>query len=379
MLYVADTTGQALAVALLLLVGDFAPALFGPLTGAVSDRFDLKRVMVGCDLIQAGLIGVLVLWQPSLPLLLVVVGLRALTGQIFAPASRSAVPRLVPDRGLEKANAKLGVGMNGAEALGPVLAAALYHLLGFRGVLLVDVATFLFSALLLARLPAMRARRDDGEKTTLVGDARAGLGYLWRTRTIRVIVVGTFAIVAFNGVDDVALVFLAKETLRSGDTSVGLLLSAVGIGLIVGYAVLARYASRLSLVVLLLAGFAVSSAGNLLTGLAWAVAAAFAVQAVRGVGLAAMDVATNTLVARIVPAELRGRVFGNLYAVIGIAAALAYVGGGVFLDLTDARTVLIAAGIGGIVATVATCLCLPPRRTLIPESPPGREAASPGA
>jgi len=45
LLYTADTTGQALAVALLLLVGDFAPSLLGPFTGVVSDRFDLKRVM----------------------------------------------------------------------------------------------------------------------------------------------------------------------------------------------------------------------------------------------------------------------------------------------------------------------------------------------
>ncbi|MBC3190958.1 hypothetical protein H7X46_07765 [Pseudonocardia sp. C8] len=43
MLYVAETTGQALAVAVLLLVGDVVPALFGPLTGAVTDRFDLAR------------------------------------------------------------------------------------------------------------------------------------------------------------------------------------------------------------------------------------------------------------------------------------------------------------------------------------------------
>ncbi|MCP3820691.1 MFS transporter [Streptomyces sp. A3M-1-3] len=50
MLYVADSTGQALAVALLLLVGDFAPALLGPLTGAITDRFAHKRVMVTCDL-----------------------------------------------------------------------------------------------------------------------------------------------------------------------------------------------------------------------------------------------------------------------------------------------------------------------------------------
>jgi hypothetical protein len=46
MLYIADTTGQALAVALLLLVGDFAPSLLSPITGAVSDRFSLKRVMM---------------------------------------------------------------------------------------------------------------------------------------------------------------------------------------------------------------------------------------------------------------------------------------------------------------------------------------------
>jgi len=45
MLHVAETTGQALAVATLLLVGDFAPALLGPLTGTISDRFDLKRVI----------------------------------------------------------------------------------------------------------------------------------------------------------------------------------------------------------------------------------------------------------------------------------------------------------------------------------------------
>ncbi|HEV7828258.1 MAG TPA: hypothetical protein VGP04_05285 [Pseudonocardiaceae bacterium] len=53
MLYVADATGAALAVALLLLVGDFAPALLVPLTGTVSDRFALKRIMLGCEAAQA--------------------------------------------------------------------------------------------------------------------------------------------------------------------------------------------------------------------------------------------------------------------------------------------------------------------------------------
>jgi MFS family permease len=52
MLHVARTTGQALAVAALLLAGDFAPALLGPLTGTVADRLDRRRVMVGCELLR---------------------------------------------------------------------------------------------------------------------------------------------------------------------------------------------------------------------------------------------------------------------------------------------------------------------------------------
>jgi MFS family permease len=96
MLHVADTTGQALAVAWLLLAGDFAPALLGPLTGTVADRLDRRRVMVGCELLQAALVVGIALWLPALPLLLVLVGLRAVAGQVFQPASRAAVPAVVP-------------------------------------------------------------------------------------------------------------------------------------------------------------------------------------------------------------------------------------------------------------------------------------------
>jgi MFS family permease len=109
---------------------------------------------------------------------------------------------------------------------------------------------------------------------------------------------------------------------------------------------------------LLLAGFAVSSAGNLLTGLAWAVAAAFAVQAVRGLGIAAMDVAATTLVQRVAPPGLQGRVFGSLYGGIGVAAALSYLLGGLLLDRTTPRVAFVAAGAAGLLATAATALAL---------------------
>ena len=358
MLHVAGTTGQALAVAALLLAGDFAPALLGPLTGTVADRLDRRRVMVACELVQGALVVVIALWLPSLPLLLVLVGLRAVAGQVFQPASRAAVPAVVPEHDLERANAAVGVATNGGETLGPLVAALLLPVLDVRGVLLVDAATFAVSAALLGLLPAMPGHPGQGRRASFLADARTGLRYLWGERTVRAVALGYFAIVACNGIDDVALVFLATDTLGGGEGAVGLLLAAVGIGLLAGYALLARARRQVAMPALLLAGFAVSSAGNLLTGLAWAVAAAFAVQAVRGLGIAALDVAATTLVQRIVPAQLLGRVFGTLYGGIGVAAALAYLLGGLLLDRTTPRVAFVAAGTAGLLATAATALAL---------------------
>ena len=360
MLHVASTTGQALAVALLLLAGDFAPALLGPLTGTVADRLERRGVMVGCELLQGALVVAVALWLPSLPLLLVLVGLRAVAGQVFQPASRAAVPALVREGDLEPANAAIGVATNSGETLGPLVAALLLPMLQVRGVLLIDAASFFVSALLLGFLPAMAAGGQEaaGPRGSFLADAGTGLRYLRGQATVRAVAVGYFAVVACTGIDDVALVFLATGTFGAGATAVGLLLAAVGIGLLAGYALLARTRGRVPMTVLLLAGFAVSSAGNLLTGLAWAVAAAFALQAVRGLGIAAMDVAATTLVQRIVPPQLLGRVFGSLYGGIGVAAALAYLFGGLLLDRTTPRVAFVAAGAAGLLATGSTALAL---------------------
>ena len=376
MLHVAQTTGQALAVAALLLAGDFAPALLGPLTGTVADRLDRRRVMVGCELVQGALVAAIALWLPTLPLLLVLVGLRAVAGQVFQPASRAAVPAVVAEGDLERANAAVGVATNGGETLGPLVAALLLPVLEVRGVLAVDAASFLISAALLGFLPALAGpARPPGPRPSFLADAAGGLRYLRGQAVMRVVVLGYVAVVACTGIDDVALVFLATGTFGAGEAAVGLLLAAVGIGLLAGYALLARAGDRLTggpidrgttpavprtppVTGLLLAGFAVSSAGNLLTGLTWAVAAAFAVQAVRGLGIAATDVAATTLVQRSVPRDLQGRVFGSLYGGIGVAAALSYLLGGLLLDRTTPRVAFVAAGAAGLLATGATALAL---------------------
>jgi MFS family permease len=69
-----------------------------------------------------------------------------------------------------------------------------------------------------------------------------------------------------------------------------------------------------------------------------------------------------------VPQDLLGRVFGTLYGGIGVAAAFAYLLGGLLLDRTTPRVAFVAAGSAGLVVTAVTALAL--RRSGGGEPPP---------
>jgi MFS family permease len=359
LLLVHETQGTGTAVALLLLAGDFTPSLLSPFSGAISDRFDRKRLMIGSELAQGAVIAVIALVAMPLAALLVLVALQNVLAGIFQPASRSAVPDLVASDRLTEANAALGFGTHGFDLIGPLVGAALLPFVGVRGMLLADAATFVVSALLLARLPALRPVLLEGEsRLSFLRDARAGVGILWRFAPLRVITIGFVAVVAAVGADDVALVFLAQDALGGGQAQASLLYAGAGIGLLLGFVLIAGIGPRLTMITLLLLGFAVSNAGNLLTGLAWSVPAAVAFQVVRGLGISAVEVGVNTTVQRIVPQGMQGRAFANLYGLIGIAVGLAYIVGGPLLDATGPRVVLAAGGLGGLIATAWMALRL---------------------
>jgi MFS family permease len=373
LLYTAGHFGTGLAVALLMIAGDFVPSLLSPVAGAVSDRWDKRTVMVSCELIQGVVIAVIALTLPSLPVLLALVAVQSCVAAVFQPASRSVLPSLVGDADLERANAAIGFGTNGMDSAGPLVGAALLAWLSVRDLLLMDVATFAVSAVLLMTLPSLTpegraasATAGDGPAAraglrlrVLLGDARAGLRYLWHDKVVRVITLAFCAVVLFNGIDDVALVFLARHTLHGSNSAASLVYAGAGLGLLAGFILLARAAPRLAMPVLILAGYAICSLGNLLTGLSFAILAALAFQVVRGLGIAAMDVGHNTLIQRLVPADVLGRVFGNVYGAVGVAAGLSYVFGGLLLDATGPRVTLIVAGAGGLATAGVAALVLP--------------------
>jgi MFS family permease len=202
-----------------------------------------------------------------------------------------------------------------------------------------------------AGLPPFAPQGADGQRVGLLKGTWEGLRYALGHPVARALVIGLGFGVLFAAVDDVALVFLAREDLRAGAVGFGVLVSVYGIGFALGSLALLRARATAGVAVFIL-GLLLSGTGGLLTGLAPVLGLAALAQAVAGSGNGLEVVATDTLVQRSVPRSHRGRVFGVVSAATLLGGAIARGLGGVLVDLTSARATFVIGGSGVLLVTL---------------------------
>lgn len=150
---VYQETGSATRFALLALAASLPGILLSPAAGALVDRFDRRWAMIAGDT-GAGcttLILALLLWQDRLELWHIYLLLAA--GSSFSalqwPAFSAATTLLVPKRHFGRASGLAQLGSTGATLLAPLLAGSLLGVIGLRGLVLIDITSFLFAVLTL--------------------------------------------------------------------------------------------------------------------------------------------------------------------------------------------------------------------------------------
>jgi MFS family permease len=368
-----------------LLLASTAPRLLGPVLGTLADRFDQRRLMVGCDIAQALVYTLLAVLAPALPAILALTAAGTALATAFTPAGRCLVPRIVGMERLAAANAQLATAVNTGIAAGPAVGGLLYASAGLRGTLLVNAATFVLSAALLAA-PGFRPAAPGIEpgpavdspgvpagsglapaavppgsgvvatvhpvpQTSVLGDLRAGLGVVWSTPVVRAISLTLLGSVVFAALDNVAVVPFGLRVLGVDDAVVGLLGTGYGVGMAVAPMLLVLNRSWRPERVLLLAllGF---GTGTVLTAMSPVLGLALLGQAVAGAGNGWQNVATDTLIQRGAPRGRLGAVFGTVYTAPYAAEVVAYAIGGPLLAMMGPRWLLLLAG-AGVLGTLA--------------------------
>jgi MFS family permease len=350
-LYVQQEHGTGTAVAAFLIASQL-PRLLGPLAGGIVDRTDLRTVLIVCDLGQAAVFAA-VATLPSFGVIIALTALATVLQTSYAPARTAMVPNLVEPEELIQANALLGTATNLYVAIGPLVGGLLFAAVGPAAGILVNAATFLGSAALTTRVPPTRPPAEV-EHESLFAAARTGARFALGNPLLRTVTISLLLLLSFLAVDNVALVFLTRETLGGSAFAYGLIEAAFGVGMLTGsFWILRGRGSGWPASRLYLLSCSLSSTAALGSGLAPSIGALAVAEAVAGSGNGIEVVAGETIVQQEVPRGMIGRVYGFTSSATSLGLGIAQALGGLLVDATSPRATFVIAAIGGLLVTAA--------------------------
>lgn len=236
-LLVYQLTGSALNLAVSTAVNLAPYLLFGLVLGAWADRVNRRRLMLLVDVARAALVASIpvadaghhltVLWVYA-------VGFLASTlGIAFESAQFAAVPSLVGQQDLVRANGQMQAGYSAATVLGPLLAGAMLTVSPVSDTLLVDAGSFLVSAALLARIRTPFNAPAKPRETTIREEVREGLRFIWDQPILRLIALMMMPVNFVAASVGAQVVFFATRVLHATGSQIGLLYSAGSVGIVV--------------------------------------------------------------------------------------------------------------------------------------------------
>jgi MFS family permease len=340
--------GGATAVGIFGLVRMTASAVAAPFGGMLADRHPRQRVLLAIHVGRAAALAAAAAALASGSPTAVVFALAAvasLCGGPFRPAHLALLPSLAETpQQLVGANVASSTFEGGAVLVGPALAGALLAVTTPAAVVGVSAAISLWGALMVVRLGREEhwLRRRSAE--TVRDETLAGLRTLRDEPRPRLVIV-LFAAQSFvRGLMNVLLVAAAIELLKAGDSGVGFLNSALGVGGLAGGLVTVRLVGRRRLATPFAVALALWGA-PLAAVAAWReLGWAFACVLVVGAANAVLDVSGYTLVQRTVDDAVLSRVFGVFEILASGAVGLGSIIAPLLLHELGVRGALLVAG-----------------------------------
>jgi MFS family permease len=341
-------------VGIALTVPTIACLLIG---GAVSDRFDRRRVMLLADLgrfVAVGLLAVLALEHVlTYAALVAVVAAYALGAGFFTPAFEAVVPALVPDGDLPQANAlDQFVRPIALRLLGPAVGGWLVGVLGAGTAFALDAASFGACAAAVAMMAPQLGGAPAGASTRIaVGDGLRFVRrnvWLWGTLASAAV-----AYLLFLGPTEVLLPYLVKNTLHGSPEQLGLVLAAGGVGALAAAAWMGQRNEPRRSMTVIYACWTLATVAVAGYALARDVPQLMFVCLVFNALEAAGTIVWATVKQRQVPRELLGRVSSLDWLISISLLPISYTLTAPVAAVAGVRATLIVAGLSGAAVTLA--------------------------
>ena len=345
---------------------EFVPyLLFGLVIGAWVDRVDRKRLMIATDMARAAVIAVIPLLaavdQLSVGWVYVVAFAGSTLNIAFDAAEFAAIPSLVPSGDdLVTANGRVQASYSAAQVAGPLLAGLLITVAPVQQVLLVDAASFLISAGMLALIATpFNAPRDSEGRRAIRQEVVEGLRYVLGHPVLRNISAMMALINLVAATVFAQLVVFAKRQLDASDSRVALLYAAGSAGVVLLSLAAGPVRRRLSFSLAALGALALDGLLTIVlatTRWYWVALALWA--AISGLGIF-FNINTVSLRQQIVPNHLLGRVISIAGVLAWSAIPVGALVGGWAVERTGS-VALVYGVIGAVVVLIALAFAFGP-------------------
>jgi predicted MFS family arabinose efflux permease len=225
---------------LLTAASTMAFLLIGLPAGVWVDRMRRKPLMIAMDIARAALLlTVPVAWWmgvldlPQLILVSLAVGVCTV---FFDVAYQSYLPSLVGRGQLVEGNSKLQASLSVAEVSGPAIGGYAAQFLGAANSVLATGLGYLSSAFFLMRIKTVEPAPERHADPHLRREVMEGLRFVFSNTTLRKIVACTGTSNFFHGIQQAVMVLFLLQTVRLSEGTAGLVLSAGGVGGVLGAA-----------------------------------------------------------------------------------------------------------------------------------------------
>jgi MFS family permease len=342
----------------LLLVARFVPSfLFGAISGVVADRFSRQRIMIISDLLRALVVlGFLFVRRPDqLWIIYVLTVFQLGLSTFFEPAKTAAIPSLVEDRELVAANAISSVTWSAMLTIGAAIGGVTTGWFGTDVAFILDAATYLLSAALIASIRVPKRKKRERQKLSLgrllgITETIEGIRYVKdRPRVLAVLLVKP-AWGLGGGILTLLAVFGERifPVGKDAATGIGVLFAARGIGTAVGPIVARRVSGEVDKRMQASIGIAFLIGGVFYIAFGSATSFIFAliVLGIAHCGGSILWVFSTVILQRAVADNFRGRVFAAEMALLTLTMAASNYVTGELLDRFSVSPRVVTIGIG---------------------------------
>jgi len=366
---VFDHTHSALAVAALLIAGQALPAFAAPALAARVEASSRRGVLSGLYVFEGVVTTLLavLLWHFSLPAILILAALDGTAALAASALLRAETARAAREqaevewdaiRGKEdletfaqaaerQANATLNIAFSATFMLGPAIAGVVVAAAGAPAALFIDAASFLICGGMLLDL---RPHAEEAGELSVRARLRAAWLHVNAVSTLRTLLLAeALALVFFDSAGPIEVAY-AKTALHAGDRGYGLLLGAWGVGVVIGSFVFARSPKR-GLGTMLTVGTLAMGLAYIAFSVAGSIGLASLAAVLGGVGNGVEWASVISLVQRLTPPALHGRLMSAVESIGALSLALGLALGGALVALSSPRIAFLTVGIGATAMT----------------------------